>query len=58
MLVKLTFLHITVTTTAEKASAGNHCSLQGLYRNLTVVFQDKIISFSTLFKAFCSSLCE
>jgi len=34
---------------------------QGSYRNLTVVFQTfpgQITSFSGLFKAFCSSLCE
>jgi len=30
---------------------------QGSYRNLTVVFQEKITTFSRLFKAFCSSLC-
>jgi len=31
---------------------------QGSYKNLTVVFQDKINSFTRLFKAFCSSLCK
>jgi len=32
--------------------------VQGSYRILTVIFQDKITPFSRLFEALCSSLCE